>query len=207
MTNLQSFYGLYKALERGVDDNLMEIFEYLAHVQPLVAKWVSSNFLEMAVYVSDDTTSGRAFELQKQAKMLGTLIDELLESYLGVSEKEAAKLLKGTKAICENLAVIHFSTDRYSEYIDSIQKNTFSLETIEMTRYVADIAAQGIDILIEDIRTTLEILKKFEVYLPEYTLSEDELQIVMEYLEESGRGSYEIGTLDRAAVRRGLNED
>ena len=207
MTNLQSFYGLYKALDKGVEENLMEIFEYLGLVQPLISTWVSSDFLEMSRYVSDDTTSGRAFELQKQAKMLGDLVDELLESYLGVTEEEAEKLRNGAKAICENLAVIHFSTDNYSDYLDSIQKNTFSLETIEMTPYVAEVVTQGAAALIEDVRTTVEILSKFAVYLPEYTLTEDELDNVIEYLEAGGRGSYEIGIMKRSEVRKGLGYD
>jgi len=206
MTDLQSFYSLYKALEKGVDENLMEIFEYLEIVQPLISKWVASDFLDMARYVSDDTTSGRAFELQKQSRLLASLIDELLGSYLGVSDEEAESLFHGTKNICENLAVIRFSTDNYSDYIESIQNNTFSVENIEMTAYVAEIAAQSATLLIEDIRIVLEILVDFEVYLPEYTLSDDDLQTVLDYLEDNGRASYELGTIDRRTVGRGLYE-
>jgi len=206
MTNLQSFYGLYKALEKGVDDNIMEVFEYLELVQPVIAKWLSSNFLDMAMYVSDDTTSGRALELQKHSRRLAALIDELLESYLGISKEEAAELMKGAKGICENLAVIHLSTDNYSDYIESIQKNTFSLEDIEMTKYVAELAAKGTHVLIDDIRLVIQVLVELKVYMPEYTLSEDDLQTIVEYLEETGRASYEIGTLDKRDVRRRLNE-
>ena len=206
MTALQSFYKLYLALEKGIDDNLMDIFESLEVVQPIINKWLSSNFLDMAVYVSDDTTSGRALELQNQSRKLSNLVENLLEEYLGVSEEEAKILLVGAKNICENLAVIHFSTDGYSGYVESIQNNTFSLENIEMTTYVAEIAAQGTHFLIEDIRVVMEVLINFEVYLPEYTLSEEDLQTVEEYLEENGMAAYEIGTLDRRTVRRGLDE-
>jgi hypothetical protein len=204
MTDLQNFYKLYQALEKGIDENLMDIFESLEVIQPVINKWLSSDFLSMASYISDDTTSGRAFELQKHSRKLGSLIDKLLEEYLGISDEEAEILLESVKHICEDLAVIHFSTDRYSEYIESIQNNTFSLENIEMSRYVAEIAAQGGHTLIEDIRVTAEILVAFEVYLPEYTLSEDDLDALMEYMEENDIGAYEIGTMSRRAVKDGL---
>ena len=206
MTIIQNFYGLYTALQKDVNDNLLQIFEYLEVVQPTVTEWVNNDFLDMARYISDDTTSGRAFELKKSSIKLEKLLSEILSTYIGISDKEQEKLLKYTGSICENLAVIHYSTEHYSEYMESIRNNTFSLENIEMTPYVARIAAQGEAVLINDIKIVIEILSTFDIFLPEYVLDDDDLDLILNYMEDNGLDSHEIGTIDRRLVRRQLYE-
>ena len=206
MTAVQSFYKLYRALEKNAEENLMDIFESLESVKLAVNKWASSTYPEMSAYISDDTTSGRTLDLQEQSGRLSELLDSLLEDYLGISEEEAEILLNSVRKICEDLAVIHFSTNRYGEYFESIQNNTFSLEDIEMTPYVAEVAAQGAGMLTEDIRTVMEVLIVFKVYLPEYTLSDEDLQTLMDYMEESRIASYKIGSMSRRAVKEGLDD-
>jgi len=206
VTVIQKFNGFYKTLDKGVDENIVEIFESLEELQPFLQQWCDNDFLDMARYVTDDTTSGRAFDLKIASGKMLTLVNTLLEDYFGVSEDEAKSLKECARRICEDLAVIHFATDNYSGFFEDIRDNTFSLDTLEMTPYVTEVAALGTSVLIEDVRTVFEILCTFKVYLPEYLLSDEDLATVMETFNNDGMGSYKIGMIDRDAVGRSLND-
>lgn len=202
MSELRECYDLYKLLRLGKDSNIIEVFDKLETVSPMLTSWVELDFLDMSKYVSDDTTSGRALNLKNNATKLKTLVDKILFEYLGISDEEYTEMLVYMTAVCEDLAVIRFSTDNYSTYINDIGTNTFNLENIEMTNYVTVLAAQGAGNLIDDIKATLEIFIDFKTYLPEYSLSEEDYDTIFAALDDAGRGSYEIGTINEKEVNK-----
>lgn len=192
---LAEYARLYNML---ADANLdpISVLELIEELIPDVREIEQRDQFQFHEMVVDDTTLKMVHDMRVAARELLPHMESLVGEFNGVSNTEVALFLRNLPPLLVSISLILYKTYGFDTVVEKIDgSGGLDISAGVYSKYVIEMAAESIQKVHENASIICSVLSKFQPYLPEYILSEEDISDLQDAIMKEGMPSNAIATL------------